>query len=133
LRNVRHIFVFKAPSDLSAASTRCRPSRGKGPDFLAVGVAERHVVVPVIGEIFDKVFYALGGSTAAALKGIQFDRQRPPLQGPSSITDSKHDVRASNTLVDHNPARAERGLLGISKRRSSPNPDVYNGHVMRRV
>jgi len=95
--------------------------------FFGVGGPNYTSSFHVIGEIFDKV-YMLGGTQTAALEGIQ--TVTVPAGG-AVIVDFKLEVPGNYTLVDHALSRLERGLVGILSVEGPPNPEIYNGQVMR--
>jgi nitrite reductase (NO-forming) len=75
----------------------------------------------VIGEIFDRVYWA-GGLTAPPMQGLQTITVPA---GGAAVVDFKLDVPGHYTLVDHALARAERGLVGLLRVDGPPNPDIY--------
>lgn len=120
-------FVFNGSV---GALSKLHPLRAKVGDtvriFFGVGGPNFTSSFHVIGEIFDKV-YAFGGLLSPPLEGIQTVSVAP---GGAVITEFKTKVPGNYTLVDHALARLERGLVGILSVEGTPNPDIYNGHVM---
>jgi nitrite reductase (NO-forming) len=95
--------------------------------FFGVGGPNFTSSFHVIGEIFDKV-YALGGLTSPPQEGIQTVTVAP---GGAVITEFKLQVPGNYTIVDHALARVERGLAGLLIVEGAPNPEIYNGTVMK--
>jgi nitrite reductase (NO-forming) len=95
--------------------------------FFGVGGPNYTSSFHVIGEIFDKV-YALGGLTNPPQEGIQTVTVAP---GGAVITEFKLQVPGNYTIVDHALARVERGLAGLLIVEGAPNPEIYNGTVMK--
>ena len=121
-------FVFNGSV---GALTRLHPLQAKVGQtvriFFGVGGPNYTSSFHVIGEIFDKV-YTLGGLQTPPIEGIQTVSVAP---GGAVITEFKTQVPGNYTLVDHALARAERGLSGILSVEGQPNPEIYNGKVMK--
>jgi len=89
--------------------------------YFGVGGPNKTSSFHVIGEIFDRVYWA-GGLTAPPLQGLQTITVPA---GGAAVVDFKLDVPGHYTLVDHALARAERGLVGLLQVDGPPNPAIY--------
>ncbi len=86
------------------------------------GGTPRQVVIPFIGEHFDRL-YDLASLTSPPLKTGQ---TTPVPSGGAALVELKLEVTGRYLLVDHAPSRLEKGMLGILDVEGTAHRELFN-------